>query len=293
MRNLLTLKDLSVDQIENIVDSALNYKKGKGVSYPHKQVANLFFEPSTRTNYSFIVAENKLATRVVQFSGGANTSIAKGETLKDTIRCFDSYDLDALVIRASENNYWESVQKHINTPIINAGDGTGNHPTQSLLDLTTIKENFGKFQGLKVAIVGDVAHSRVAHTNIEVMKRLGMIVYLVAPEMFQEKGYHWEDLDSILPEMDVVMLLRIQFERHDSDVSVSKEDYNAQYGLNESREKKMKNKAIILHPAPFNRGIELDDYIADKSKKNKIFEQMGNGVWARMAILDWVFKGNE
>lgn len=149
----------------------------------------------------------------------------------------------------------------------------------------TIWQEFGQYDGLKIAIVGDIANSRVAHTNIEVMERLGMEVSLVAPPMFREPGYSWQDLETVLPEMDIIMLLRIQYERHDTEMVLSKEAYHEQFGLTVVREQSMKNGAIIMHPAPFNRGVEIADVVVE-CERSRIFKQMENGVYARMAIIE-------
>jgi aspartate carbamoyltransferase catalytic subunit len=170
-------------------------------------------------------------------------------------------------------------------PILNGGDGTGNHPTQSLLDLMTIKEEYGYFDGLKCAIVGDIRHSRVAHTNIEVMQRLGMEVYISGPKEFDDGTGEYIDFNKALTEMDVIMLLRVQYERHGYEIQLSKEEYLNEYGLTMDKVNRMKDKAIILHPAPFNRKTEIDDDVVECSK-SRIFKQMTNGVYIRMAVLE-------
>jgi len=208
--------------------------------------------------------------------------------LYDTVKCFEAFGIDALVVRHPESNYFGQLT-HLKIPLFNAGDGSGNHPSQSLLDLLTIWQEFGRFEGLKIAIVGDVANSRVAHTNIAVMKRLGMNVSLVAPPQFQEDGYSWCALDDVLADMDIVMLLRVQHERHDVGMVLTKEDYHAEYGLTVERERLMKDGAIIMHPAPFNRGVEIANDVVE-CERSRIFKQMENGVYARMAIMERSFK---
>ena len=207
MKNLLKLSDLSVEEIKEILDDAQAFKEG--AAYPKakdKIVANLFFEPSTRTHYSFVSAEMKLGCQVINFEV-ATSSMNKGESFYDTVKTFESFGIDALVIRSNENEYYKQLVDHIHVPILNAGDGTKDHPTQSLLDLLTIRQEFGSFEGLKIAIVGDIKHSRVAHTNIEVMERLGMECYVSGPEEFKEEGYRYIDLDEAVENMDVLMLL--------------------------------------------------------------------------------------
>lgn len=284
IKHLTRLTDLTVEQIMDLIKTADEYSKGGEVpQLKGKVIANLFFEPSTRTQYSFAMAEHKVGLHTLDFTA-ETSSIQKGETLYDTVKTFEAIGVDGVVIRHSRNNYFEELIPHLNIPIFNGGDGSGNHPTQSLLDLLTIYQEFGKFEGLKIAIVGDIAHSRVAHTNIEVMNRLGMEVHVVAPEQFQEVGYDWETLDEIIKDMDIIMLLRVQHERHDGGMSLTKEEYHQQYGLTIEREQQMKEGAIIMHPAPFNRGVEIADEVVE-CERSRIFKQMENGVYIRMAVL--------
>lgn len=284
IKHLTRLSDFTIEEIKEILERANRYASGEELpKLEGKVIANLFFEPSTRTQYSFMMAEQKLGLKMMDFTA-ETSSIQKGETLYDTVKTFEAIGVDGIVIRHPQNNYFEELIPHLNIPIFNGGDGSGNHPTQSLLDLLTIYQEYGKFEGLKIAIVGDIAHSRVAHTNIEVMNRLGMEVHLVAPEQFQEEGYHWENLDDVLEEMDIIMLLRVQHERHDGGMQLTKEEYHAQYGLTLEREKRMKEGAIIMHPAPFNRGVEIADDVVE-CKRSRIFKQMSNGVFVRMSVL--------
>ena len=289
MKNLLKLSDLSVEEIKEILDDAQAFKEG--AAYPKakdKIVANLFFEPSTRTHYSFVSAEMKLGCQVINFEV-ATSSMNKGESFYDMVKTFESFGIDALVIRSNENEYYKQLVDHIHVPILNAGDGTKDHPTQSLLDLLTIRQEFGSFEGLKIAIVGDIKHSRVAHTNIEVMERLGMECYVSGPEEFKEEGYRYIDLDEAVENMDVLMLLRVQHERHASTMQISKEEYHQRFGLTKKRVAKMKEKAIIMHPAPFNRNVEIADDVVE-CEKSRIFKQVNNGVFVRMAALKRAFE---
>lgn len=283
--NILKLEDLKVNEIEELLDNAIDFKSGKRkVSCnDDKVIANLFFEPSTRTHYSFEMAEYKLGYKTIDFTADTS-SMKKGETLYDTIKTFESIGVDAVVIRHREDMYYNRL-KNINIPILNAGDGTKDHPSQSLLDLMTIKEEFGSFKGLKVLIVGDIKHSRVAHSNIKVMERLGMEVYTSGPEEFRDENLQFVDFNEMLPKVDVVMLLRIQFERHDDKMNMTNEKYNNLYGITMDKVNKMKENAIIMHPAPFNRNVEISDDVVECSK-SRIFKQMTNGVYVRMAMLD-------
>lgn len=288
MRNLFSLKDLSVLDINNIIDEAIEFKKGKEFNeLKGKKVVNLFFENSTRTHYSFIAAEQNLGMKDTNFNA-QTSSVKKGEGLYDTVKTFESLGFDAMVIRHPQNNYFSQLEG-INVPIMNGGDGTGNHPTQSLLDLMTIKEEFGSFEGLKISIVGDIRHSRVAHTNIDIMKRLGMEVFISGPKEFDDGSAEYLEFDKTLSDMDIIMLLRVQYERHGYEIQLSKEEYLNDFGLTMDKVAKMKDNAIIMHPAPFNRKTEIDDDVVE-CYKSRIFKQMANGVYIRMAVLKRAFS---
>lgn len=283
--NILKLVDLEVKEIEEILESAAAFKSGKKkINYNgEKIIANLFFEPSTRTHYSFETAELKLGCKTIDFAP-ESSSMKKGETLYDTIKTFESFGIDGVVIRHREDEYYKQLE-NIKIPILNGGDGTKDHPSQSLLDLYTIKEEFGYFKGLKVLIVGDIKHSRVAHSNIKIMERLGMSVYTSGPKEFKDDDLEFVDFDEYLPKVDVVMLLRIQLERHATESNINNEEYNKLYGLNKNNVGKMKENAIIMHPAPFNRNVEISDDIVE-CDKSRIFKQIENGVFVRMAMIE-------
>lgn len=285
--DVLNLDSFTVEEINKILDKAQDFKEGKQVNYEGKKViANLFFEPSTRTHYSFDMAALKLGCKTQNFNAG-DSSLKKGESLYDTVKTFEMFGVDAAIIRHKENEYYKQLVGKLNIPILNAGDGTGNHPSQSLLDLLTIRQEFGKFEGLKIVIVGDIKHSRVAHTNIKIMKRLGMEVYTSGPEEYKEEGYDYINLDDVIDKVDIVMLLRVQHERHVDKMQLTEEEYNKNYGLNKDRVKKMKKEAIIMHPAPFNRNVEITDDIVE-CEKSRIFKQVQNGVFVRMALINMV-----
>lgn len=284
MKNLFNLSSLSIEEITAILDRAQQFADGvKSDRAKGKVVASLFFEPSTRTQNSYSTAVMRLGGQVLTFNSSVS-SMTKGETFYDTVKVFESLGCDAAIIRDKKNEYWKELEG-IKMPILSGGDGTGNHPTQSLLDVLTIRQEFGHFDGLKVCIVGDIIHSRVAHTDIEVMERLGMEVYTSGPDEFKEEGFNYIDFDKAIKEMDVIMLLRIQHERLSSEMIMSKEDYNKQFGLNKDRVRAMKPNAIIMHPAPFNRGVEIDDDCVE-CEKSRIFKQMSNGVFVRMAAVE-------
>jgi len=287
--NILKLANLEIKEIEELLKSATAFKSGKKkINYNgEKIIANLFFEPSTRTHYSFETAELKLGCKTIDFAP-ESSSMKKGETLYDTVKTFESLGVDAVVIRHREDEYYKQLN-NIKIPILNGGDGTKDHPSQSLLDLYTIKEEFGHFEGLKVLIVGDIKHSRVAHSNIKVMERLGMKVYTSGPEEFKDEELEFVNFDEYLPQVDVVMLLRIQLERHNEKINIDAKSYNKKYGLNVENVSKMKEKAIIMHPAPFNRNVEISDDVVECSK-SRIFKQIENGVFVRMAMIEKVLS---
>nr|HPJ01115.1 aspartate carbamoyltransferase catalytic subunit [Enterococcus sp.] len=258
-------------------------------------VTNLFFENSTRTHKSFEIAEKKLGIDVIEFDTD-KSSVQKGETLYDTVLTMSAIGVDAAVIRHGDENYYDELiqSRTIQCSIINGGDGSGQHPTKCLLDLLTIYEEFGSFEKLKVAIVGDITHSRVAKSNMQMLKRLGAQVFFSGPETWYDQSFevygHYLPLDDLIEEVDVMMLLRVQHERHDAHESFSKEEYHQQYGLTIERATKMKEKAIIMHPAPVNRDVEIADSLVE-SYKSRIVTQMSNGVFVRMAILEAILEG--
>ncbi|AQY22613.1 aspartate carbamoyltransferase catalytic subunit [Riemerella anatipestifer] len=284
---MLTISDLSTEKIKSLLEEAQGFANGRIVKCQQEvYVSNLFFENSTRTKTSFDVAERKLGLNVVPFDV-STSSVNKGETLYDTVKTLESIGIDLVVIRHSQDFYFRELET-INIPIINGGDGTGNHPSQSLLDLMTIYQEFKKFEGLKVGIVGDVKHSRVANSNAEALRRLGAKVYFSGPEeWFDEAEFingTYLPIDTLVKEVDVVMLLRIQHERHGEKMKLSLDKYHQKYGLTKERAAQMKPTSIIMHPAPINRGVEIESDLVE-SPQSRIFKQMENGVYARMAIL--------
>lgn len=288
MRGLLNLKQLETSKILEILKYAELLKQGLSVSYENKKIATLFFENSTRTHYSFVTAMINLGIKVIDFNASVS-SINKGESLYDTVRTFEALGVDGVVIRSSQDKYYEELE-NIKIPIFNGGDGASSHPTQSLLDLMTIYEEFKTFKGIKCCIVGDIAHSRVAHSNIEVMKRLGMEVYISGPSEFNDNSAEFIPLDEAIKTCDVIMLLRVQFERHQEKMNMTVEEYHKEYGLDIAKVNKMKPSSIIMHPAPINRGIEIADEVAECAK-SRIYDQMTNGVYVRMAVISMVLDG--
>lgn len=286
MQHLVSMEKLSAEDIKHLIEVASQYKHGEvRPSLKGKYIANLFFENSTRTKCSFEMAEHRLEMKQINFEI-ATSSVQKGESLYDTCRTLQSIGCDALVIRHHENNYYDELL-HMGIPIINAGDGSGQHPTQSLLDLMTIYEAFGRFEALNIVICGDIKNSRVARSNYQSLTALGANVVFSSPDIWQDEtmGGTYVDLDDVIDKVDIVMLLRVQHERHDEgDITFDAKAYHAQYGLNEARYNRLKEDAIIMHPAPVNRNVEIADALVE-APKSRIFKQMQNGVYLRMAVL--------
>ena len=287
MSHLLTMSELSELEISEILKDAEDFANGKERKTTEQTfVANLFFENSTRTRFSFEVAEKRLGLDVLNFSADSS-SVQKGETLYDTIKTLESIGTKAVVIRHEQDRYFDELKDQVNIPILNAGDGCGNHPTQCLLDLLTIKQEFGRFEGLKIAIVGDVRHSRVARSNAEALTKMGATIYFASPEEWKDENNTfgtYKALDELVPEVDVMMLLRVQHERHDHYETDIMKEYHKQHGLTVEREKRMKEGSIIMHPAPFNRDVEIASELVE-CERSRIFKQMENGVYVRMAVL--------
>lgn len=292
MKNLLSMENVSPREIETLITRAIDIKNGRPVmKLNDKTVVNLFYENSTRTKLSFEMAEKNLSVERLPFDV-ATSSVSKGESLYDTCKTLEAIGADALVIRHPDNKYYEEL-KNLGIPVINGGDGSGSHPTQSLLDMMTIYEELGQILGLKIAIVGDIKHSRVAKSNAQALTKMGAEVYFSGPPELQDTALDVPHIpiDEAVEKCDVVMLLRVQHERHNAYSSMPKEEYNAQYGMNMKRVNNMKPHALIMHPAPINRGVEITDE-AVECKKSVIFDQMTNGVFMRMSILESVLEGS-
>lgn len=283
--SLLSMKDLSVDDIFSILNDAKLFNSSrKDWQLPMQKalVANLFFEASTRTHFSFESAQHQLGCQIADFAASAS-SVTKGETLYDTVKTFESIGYDLVVIRHPQDEYFKELE-NINIPIINAGDGAGNHPSQCLLDLLTLQNEFHTLSGLKVVICGDILHSRVAASNKETLERLGSQVVFAGPKEWEREGYPTMDFDKAIEWADAVMMLRIQLERGAGMAGMTKEEYLQTYGLTKERYARMQDHAIVMHPAPVNRGIEIDSDLVE-AEKSRIFEQMHNGMLVRKAII--------
>lgn len=312
MRNLLSAGDLSRDFAIHILDTAeemanVNDREIKKLpTLRGKTVVNLFFEDSTRTRISFELAAKRLSADVINFSA-KGSSISKGESLKDTAQTLEAMGADAVVIRHHASGA-ANVLAHsgwINGAIVNAGDGTHEHPTQALLDAYTIRKRFhanastGKgLDGLKVAITGDVLHSRVARSNLLLLNTLGAEVHFVAPPtLLPANASSWNaklhyNLDQVIDaeKPDVLMMLRVQAERMNASYFPSEREYARIWGLNSERLNRLKDSAIVMHPGPMNRGLEIDAVSADSSKST-VLEQVANGVSVRMAVLFQLLSG--
>ncbi|MDV2582569.1 aspartate carbamoyltransferase catalytic subunit [Alkalibacillus haloalkaliphilus] len=283
--NLFKMDDLTNRDLHGLLDLAQDFKANEmnEGELKHKSGALLFYEPSTRTKLSFEMACHKLGIQLLAFSK-ETSSVTKGESLYDTVKTIEALGADFVVIRHPEEQYYKQLEG-VNIPMINGGDGSGEHPSQCLLDLMTIKEQFNEFSDLNVTICGDIKHSRVAKSNAHALNRLGANVRLAAKEKWQdpELPYSYVNLDDALTDTDVLMLLRVQAERHDEQ-SYDENSYLKKYGLTIERESLLPESSIIMHPAPFNRGVEIDSSLVESSK-SKIFTQMENGVYIRQAII--------
>jgi len=295
-KHLLGIKDLQTEDIQLILSTATQFKEV--LQRPVKKVptlrdvtiVNLFYENSTRTRISFELAERRLSADLVNFTV-SSSSAAKGETLLDTVNNILSMKVDMVVMRHSASGAPHYLSKHIDVPIINAGDGINEHPTQALLDAFSMQEKMGKIAGLKVAIIGDVMHSRVAISNIYLLKKMGAEVMVSGPPTLipnylkEAMGIQVEyNIDKALAWCDVANVLRIQLERQNQPLFSSLREYNLAYGITKARLQKLNKEILIMHPGPINRGVEMDSDVAD-GQQSIILDQVENGVAVRMACL--------
>jgi aspartate carbamoyltransferase catalytic subunit len=294
-RHLLGLEELSREELIEVLDKASEFKEvsrgGKKLPLLQgKTVVNLFFESSTRTSNSFALAAKRLSADTMSFTS-SGSSVSKGETLIDTALNIQAMGIDAFVIRHSAPGAPHLLARHVKVPVINAGDGCHEHPTQGLLDMFTIREVFKKFEGLTVSILGDIRHSRVARSNAWGLKKLGARVILAGPPTLVPHAIGAalgvdvsHNIDEVIEQSDVLNCLRIQFERKAANFFPSTREYAAIFGLNNERMKRCKPNAIIMHPGPINRGIELTPELAD-GDRSVILDQVSNGLAVRMAVL--------
>ncbi len=295
IRNLLGLRDVEPEGLLEILDTARSFREvlerpiKKVPTLQGTTVVNLFFESSTRTRISFELAERRLSADVVNFVA-SGSSVSKGETLKDTARNIEAMKTDIVVIRHSSTGAPHFLSRLLKSPVINAGDGINEHPTQALLDMFTMREKLGELKGLHVCIVGDITHSRVARSNIFGLTKLGASVAVCGPrtlipdylDRFGVKVFY--DIDDAIRWADVLNVLRIQLEREAGGDFPSIREYRLYWGVNRSRLEKANKQVVIMHPGPINRGVELDADIAD-GESSVILDQVTNGVAVRMAVL--------
>lgn len=299
-RHLLDLESLTADEIQILLDCAEQLQRayldaGQKLSLLNGiTIANLFYENSTRTRNSFSLAAKRLGADVVEFSS-SGSSVSKGETYIDTAKTIEAMGVHAVVTRHATPGTSHLLAKHLSCSVLNAGDGPHEHPTQGLLDILTIRQQRGRIAGLTVALVGDIAHSRTARSNIWGLLKLGAKVIVCGPATLVSK--HWEslgvevahDLDAILPRCDVLNLLRIQFERQDTRPFPSVREYALLYAMNAQRMKHSKPDILIMAPGPINRGVEITPEVAD-GPHSVILQQVTNGIAVRMAVL-WLLLG--
>ncbi len=302
---MLDLHDYSAEDIMTILHTAdrfreVNERRIKKVpTLKGYTVINMFNEPSTRTRSSFEMAEKRMSCDTLNF-GGSNNSTVKGESLVDTVKTLCSYKIDLIVVRDKHAGAPRKIADVSGVPVIDAGDGKHQHPTQALLDLYTIWKRKGAFEGLKVGIIGDISHSRVCGSLVPALKKMGCSVTLIAPQTLLPArpdvlgaDVVTTDLEGVLPELDVVYMLRIQTERLEGAPYPSLREYSMLYGLNEKRSRLLKPDAMVCHPGPVNRGVELDSFMVDHPNFSVITDQVYSGILVRMASLYLLLGGSD
>lgn len=296
MRNLVDIKRLSKEEILEIIDLAADFEENRSVSTCFgKNLALLFCENSTRTRFSFEIAANTLGIHIYNFNT-ETSSFSKGESLKDTIENLSAIGINGIVIRHGEEGIIDKVISEVTCPMafINAGDGSHAHPTQALLDYYTMRKHLGTVEGKKIAIIGDVRHSRVAHSNVELLSKFGAKVYFCAPKYFEDSTsdvIFTKTLEEALKDADVAMFLRVQNERLEERFPLF--DYVHEYGLTMKKLREFaKEDILIMHPGPVNRDVEISSEVLDSKYGKTILEQAGNGVFIRMAVLDILLGGS-
>ena len=294
-KHLIGLSDLSRQEIEFILDTAQGFEKfstrsiKKAPTLRGKVVVNMFFEDSTRTRNSFTLAASRLSADVIEFSKKAS-AVSKGETLIDTARNLEAMGVDIVVIRHGAGGAPKLLSRSVNACVVNAGDGFHEHPTQALLDVYTIRRQRGSLEGLKIGIVGDITHSRVARSDIYAMTKLGAEVTLIGPPTLMPGGVEnlpvkvSYSLDDVIEELDVINMLRIQFERMGGNPFPSVREYSHYFGLTVDRMKRAKSDITVMHPGPINRGLEIESEVAD-GPNSVILKQVANGLAVRMGVL--------
>jgi aspartate carbamoyltransferase catalytic subunit len=302
-KHILGIKDLTAEELEFILNTAESFKEintrqiKKVPTLRGKTIINLFFEASTRTRTSFEIAGKRLSADMVNISA-SSSSVVKGETLEDTARNIEAMHPDIIVMRHSASGACDYLAQRLKCSVVNAGDGMHEHPSQALLDAFTIREHKGKIAGLTVAIVGDITHSRVVRSNIYCLSKLGARVRIAGPRTMLPPGIErlgcevFNNLEDAIRDADCVMMLRIQRERQGASLIPSTREYARFFGLNEAKLKLARPDAIVMHPGPINRGVELASAVAD-GPQNVILDQVENGVAVRMALLYLVAGGEQ
>ncbi len=294
-RHLLGLDGMEKQEIQLILDTARSFREildrpiKRVPTLQGKTVVNLFYEPSTRTRISFELAEKRMSADIINFTPGAS-SVKKGESLIDTVKNIEAMKIDMVVVRHSSPGAAHLLARVMDANILNAGDGGHEHPTQALLDMMTIREKFGRLEGLTIGLIGDISHSRVAMSNIFGLKAMGARVILCGPptlipreieRLGVEVSHH---IDEVIPRVDVLNILRLQLERQKSGLFPSLREYHNYFGITRERLEKASKPVLIMHPGPMNRGLEISSYVAD-SEHSVILEQVTNGIALRMAVL--------
>lgn len=301
-KHLIDIDEYSVEEITEILDTARSFKEvndrtiKKLPTLRGRTVINLFLEPSTRTRTSFEIAGKRMSADVINFSA-SSSSTKKGETLADTGETLNAMNADLIVVRSKQEGAPRLLARHVDAHIVNGGDGKHQHPTQALLDAFTIRERFGRLEGLRIGIVGDIAHSRVVGSLVPLLVKMGAKPIVIGPATLMPSelgwwGCEWSyTLDDVLPELDVVYMLRIQMERLDGAPLPSLREYTMLYGIDAARLAAMKPEAIIMHPGPINRGVELSAEAAD-SERAVILDQVNAGVAVRMSVMYLLLGGD-
>ena len=302
IKHLLSMDQLSKEDITTILDTAETLRQvtdrpiKKLPTLRGRTVCNLFYEASTRTRISFELAAKRLSADVINFSADSKSSVAKGESFKDTAWTLEAMGVDAIIVRHSSSGAPHQLSKWVKASVLNAGDGQHEHPTQALLDLFSMRERFKDFEGLKVAIVGDVLHSRVARSNVKGLVTMGAEVYLVGPPtLIPPQATEWGatiryEIDDVIGDVDVCYLLRVQKERQSEQLFPSTREYAALWGVDARRVAKMHPDALIMHPGPMNRGVEISADVSE-SDRSIILDQVTNGLAVRMSLLYLMLGG--
>ncbi len=304
IKHLLSMDQLAAEDIIRILDTAESLRQvtdrpiKKLATLRGRTVCNLFYEASTRTRISFELAAKRLSADVINFSADSKSAVAKGESFKDTAWTLEAMGVDAIIVRHSSSGAPHQLAQWVKASVLNAGDGSHEHPTQALLDLFSIREHFKDFEGLRVAIVGDILHSRVARSNVRGLVTLGADVTLVGPPtLIPRQATTWGatinyDLDEVIEDVDICYLLRVQQERQSEQLFPSLREYAALWGLDSRRLARMRPESLVMHPGPMNRGVEIAAEVSE-SPRSIILEQVANGLAVRMSLLYLMLGGRD